>query len=84
MYFVVFYHKKSYLTVHLLLLSKKTSANYIILKVNPCEINTLALYTIKGGEFMQQLVVKFSWRKYHGPSDTTTKFNASTYHLQEL
>jgi len=45
---------------HLLLLSQKTSANYIVLKVNFCEISTLALYSIKGGEFVQQLVVKFS------------------------
>jgi hypothetical protein len=62
--------KKPFWTVHLLLLSQKTSANYIVLKVNSCEISTLALYSIKGGEFVQQLVVKFSWRMHHGARDT--------------
>jgi hypothetical protein len=38
----------------------ESTANYIILKVNSCEINTQPLYSIQGGEFVQQLTVKFS------------------------
>ena len=54
--------KMPYQTILLALIVDVTesTANYIILKVNSCEINTQPLYSIQGGEFVQQLTVKFS------------------------